>query len=540
MASITNEMLENGWFVDNESTVKDHEALDNWPNVWAVVGSWGDKVTLRNPFNPQIVISRISEWKTTELKEEDFAKIAETFNSRESLKVMDKRVRITEKVLITKYGIEYPKATKETGDPSYSVNEHADWTPYPYMFNVRRHLPSSFKLSFNLSLSYVTVNTWDDGNDPEMLKRSPDVLNVICMPSGTGKSFYTSLYPCFRDIDSVIDAPMYKKKMKGLRAEALKSGDWTKVNNTNMHHMQDYLTAYPKESEKIWLIHGVGVFGKRPLFKMNVLWKAKLTKGDMKPVLAQRQKMDKQWFECTKLNWSTSFDNETINCKFSRKHVAETMCRFADWYKEDLSSILKYASIAKHQVNGNIFTFDNCVYKAAWERKCDTSNVGSVFRYRIVIPDGCVPGCDLGTKDLFNSAGKRGSKSLRGIRSGKSRMKKTIARGKTKSELQSRRNTGNRNMPGVGKARIAKTIQGFTEAEVEQLENTSIVKDIRIREARKNESRLRRLNGLRTPKTEEEKALEDALYGKTSGSTKRARKIKVADSNDIEAARFEF
>ena len=41
-----------------------NQDMENYTNSWFVIGSWKDKVTLRNIANPTIEIFSISKWKT--------------------------------------------------------------------------------------------------------------------------------------------------------------------------------------------------------------------------------------------------------------------------------------------------------------------------------------------------------------------------------------------------------------------------------------------------------------------------------------------
>ena len=132
---------------------------------------------------------------------------------------------------------------------------------------------------------------------------APRAVDVIVLPAGTGKSTYAKAMPKhFVDIDDIVDATTNKPAMKAMRAEALTTGSWDRVNAKNGELFAEALTMYPQDV--IFLVHDEKMFGGK--VNVRVLGSAKLTESEMLAIAARRDKEDQQWGEATRFNWKTS------------------------------------------------------------------------------------------------------------------------------------------------------------------------------------------------------------------------------------------
>lgn len=132
---------------------------------------------------------------------------------------------------------------------------------------------------------------------------STTAIDVIIMPSGTGKSTYSSMYPELLDVDDIINASYVKGVMKSLRKRAMQNMDFDELNNLNGELVMDSL-AKGEIAGRILMIHGSDTLGKS--VKMNVLASAKLSKKEMLEISKSRAEIDPHWSSMTELNWSTS------------------------------------------------------------------------------------------------------------------------------------------------------------------------------------------------------------------------------------------
>uniref|UniRef100_A0A2V0R9L2 Uncharacterized protein n=1 Tax=viral metagenome TaxID=1070528 RepID=A0A2V0R9L2_9ZZZZ len=71
--------------------------------------------------------------------------------------------------------------------------------------------------------------------------------NVIVMPMGFGKTTLARTFPeAFIDVDDIYKASeSFDAKGKALRREALKTGDWTEVNQIHSDRLREYYTTGP-------------------------------------------------------------------------------------------------------------------------------------------------------------------------------------------------------------------------------------------------------------------------------------------------------
>jgi hypothetical protein len=132
---------------------------------------------------------------------------------------------------------------------------------------------------------------------------STATIDVIIMPSGTGKSTYSSMYPELLDIDDIINAPHVKGVMRSLRKRAMQNMDFDELNDLNGELVMDSLTK-GEIAGRILLMHGSDTLGKN--VKVNILASAKLPKKEMLEISKSRAEIDPHWSSMTELNWSTS------------------------------------------------------------------------------------------------------------------------------------------------------------------------------------------------------------------------------------------
>jgi hypothetical protein len=170
-----------------------------------------------------------------------------------------------------------------------------------------------------LHSSEPEVHIWIQGNQkglsPQLMVNAlrDDVVNitntslptvdVLIMPSGTGKSTYASMYPELLDVDDIINAPSVKGVMKTLRKRAMQDMNFDELNNLNGELVLDALTK-GDIAGRILLIHGHDTLGNA--LKINVLGSGKLPKKEMLDIAKMRGETDDQWSKLTELNWTTS------------------------------------------------------------------------------------------------------------------------------------------------------------------------------------------------------------------------------------------